>query len=213
MTNANEDGCKRAYRLGKRQEQSDQKREAVLDAAEKLLADGGYLSLTMESLGRESGVSRQTVHNLFGTKAAVLEALFDRLALRGGMERMGQVMRGVLSGAEPRMMLEEYVRVFAGFWSQDRRLLRRIRGIAAFDPEFEAALDARNQRRRMTAPLIVGKLAALRGGIDPANQAHLAAALYAMTSFEYFDVLAEALGDEMQAQEAVVAQVNALLLP
>jgi hypothetical protein len=40
----------------------------------------------------------------------------------------------------------------------------------------------------------------------------LADALYAMTSFEYFDVLVDAVGGEAEATEALVAQLKALLL-
>lgn len=208
------DGSKRMYTLGKRAESSDQRRAEVLKAARKLLETGGYLSLTMELLAQESGVTRQTVHNLFKTKAGVLEALFDQLALRGGMERMGEVMRAGMSGTDAGVMVEGYVRIFAGFWSQDRLLLRRIRGIAAFDPDFETVLEARNQRRRRTAPLVVQRLRALGHASDPQgqDQARMAATLYAMTSFEYFDVLAEAMGNENEAADALVAQVKALLL-
>lgn len=211
MKNENEGGCKRPYALGKRQELSDQRRANILAAARRLLESEGYPGLTMETLARESGVSRQTVHNLFKTKAGVLAALFDELALSGGMDRMGEVMRSVMSGTDAEAMLEEYVRVFTGFWSRDRLLLRRIRGIATFDPEFEAALEGRNQRRRFSAPRVVERLAMLRGS-DDAKNVRLADALYAMTSFEYFDVLADAVGGEAEATEALVAQLKALLL-
>lgn len=211
VKNENEDGYKRLYTLGKRQERSDQRRANILSAARKLLGSAGYPGLTMELLARESGVSRQTVHNLFKTKAGVLEALFDELALSGGMERMGEAMRAVMSGTDAEALLEGYVRVFTGFWSTDRLLLRRIRGIAAFDPEFAAALEGRNQRRRITAPRVVERLAALRGR-NVAKEARLADALYAMTSFEYFDVLADAVGSEAGAADALVAQLKALLL-
>jgi AcrR family transcriptional regulator len=212
VENKNEDGFRRLYTLGKRQELSDQRRVNILAAARKLLESEGYPGLTMELLARESRVSRQTVHNLFKTKAGVLEALFDELALSGGMERMGEVMRTVMSGTDPEAILEGYVRVFAGFWSKDRLLLRRIRGIATFDPDFEAALGARNQRRRFTAPKVVERLTKLRGAPAPAAEVRLAEALYAMTSFEYFDVLADAVGSEAEATEALVAQLKALLL-
>jgi AcrR family transcriptional regulator len=212
VAGTNDDPCKRLYTLGKRQESSDQRRAEILNAAEKLLAAGGYLSLTMELLARETGVTRQTVHNLFKTKAGVLEALFDRLALRGGMERMGEVMRTVMTGNDPVGIVEAYVGIFAGFWRQDRLLLRRIRGIAAFDPDFGAALEARNQRRRVTALMVVRRVAELRGVSAAIAEGETAAALYAMTSFEYFDVLAEALGGEAQAATALTAQVKAALL-
>src|SRR6202453_390911 len=94
-------------------------RAALLRAARSQLEANGYRQLTMGTLARESGVTRQTIHNLFGTKAGVLEALFDQLALDGGMERM----RNVMQQTNTESMLAGFVEVFADFWSRDRLLI------------------------------------------------------------------------------------------
>ncbi len=60
---------------------------------ENILESSGFLHLTMDGLAHKSGVTRQTIHNLFGTKDGVLEALFDQIAMDGGMERMRNVMQ------------------------------------------------------------------------------------------------------------------------
>jgi AcrR family transcriptional regulator len=212
----NEANCKRPYTLGKRAAESEQKRLAVLKAARAQLESGGYLNLTMDLLARESRVTRQTVHNLFKTKAGVLEALFDQLALDGGMMQMATVMREGMRQANAEAMLDGFVRVFTGFWSRDRLLIRRIHGIAAIDPEFGAAVEARNRRRQMAATRVAGLLGQMdrmegmegarvegtRGSEDSARQA---AALYALTSFEFFDALAESLGELQGASETVLA--------
>ncbi len=85
--------CKRPYSSGKRSELSARKRAAILAAARAQLGSNGFLSLTLDSLARDSGVTRQTIHNLFGTKAGLLEALFNQLAVDGGMHRMREVMQ------------------------------------------------------------------------------------------------------------------------
>src|SRR5580704_13006463 len=146
--------CKRPYELGKRREASDRTREAVLSAARELLESGGARDLTMEALARASGVTRQTIHNLFGTRTGVLEALFDRTAADAGMMRMREVM--TTSNSES--MLAAFVGIFAGFWGKDRLLLKRIHGIAAIDPEFGLAVQARNQRRKMAASRVIERL-------------------------------------------------------
>ena len=179
---------KRPYELGKRLEQMDQSRAAILRAARAQLEAGGYRQLTMASLAAESGVTRQTVHNLFGNKAAVLEALFDVIAIDGGMERMREAM--TQSSAEA--MLERFVEIFCRFWAGNRMLLRRIHGIGAIDPDFGAVIEARNQRRLMAATRIVGKI----GGRDTKQRA---ATLAALTSFEFFDALAQDAVDEQRA--------------
>jgi AcrR family transcriptional regulator len=197
--------CKRPYALGRRLELSDEKRAAILAAAKTQLAANGYFQLTMDTLARESGVTRQTIHNLFGTKAEVLEALFDQLALDGGMERM----RNVMQQTNIESMLAGFVEVFADFWSRDRLLIRRIHGIAAIDPEFGAAVEARNRRRRMAAARIVDQLG--DGGRDPAEKTRRIATLYALTSFEFFDALAEGYGNVNEAASSVLVLVRKAL--
>jgi AcrR family transcriptional regulator len=190
--------CKRPYDLGKRLELSDGKRIAILEAARKQLEFNGFLQLTMESLAKESGVTRQTIHNLFGTKSAVLESLFDQLAVAGGLERMREVMQQ----ANPEIMLSTFVEVFTGFWTKDRMLIRRIHGIAAIDPEFGEVVAARNQRRQMAASRIVDRLSKKEGAREEV-QAQQAATLYALTSFEFFDALAESIGNTTTAASLV----------
>jgi AcrR family transcriptional regulator len=191
--------CKRPYDLSGRRALSDRKRLAVLVAVRKQLASQGFLQLTMEGLAREAGITRQTVHNLFGTKTELLEALFDQLAAKGGMRQMSSVMRE----SDPGRMLTAFVHVFCGFWARDRLLLRRIHGIAAIDPEFAHVLAARNQRRWMAATRVVEQQ-----GVEKVRQA--VAKLYALTSFEFFDVLAETCG--MDAIEKVVQEMVATQL-
>jgi AcrR family transcriptional regulator len=187
---------KRGYDLGKRLENMDQTRRFVLQAARQQLEAQGYRQTTMASLAAESGVTRQTIHNLFGSKREVLEALFDTIALEGGMDRM----RDVMAHPDPEAMLQAFVRVFCNFWEKNRVLFRRIHGIGAIDPDFGEIIDARNERRHAAAVRIVKRL---KGSRD-ANEA--AAALTALTSFEFYDALARYVKSGWQA-EAVVLKV------
>jgi AcrR family transcriptional regulator len=201
--------CKRPYLLGKRLELSDHKKMTILMAARKQLASSGFFRLTMDGLAGESGVTRQTVHNLFGTKAGVLEALFDQLAMEGGMERMRHVMQQT-DGAS---MLDAFVEVFTDFWAKDRLLMRRIHGIAAIDPEFGAVVEARNRRRQMAAGRVVDRLSRESSAHDPEDRARKITTLYALTSFEFFDVLVESGGNEKDAAQRVLALVRQSLMP
>lgn len=176
----------------------------ILKAARKQLKSAGFLRLTMDSLAQETGITRQTIHNLFGTKAELLEALFDNLALDAGMQRMREVMQQ----PDPDAILAGFVKIFCDFWTRDRILIRRIHGIAAIDPEFGAAVEARNRRRQGAAARVVDRLAAassqkdmqgrnehVRDGDNDRSQVQKVAALYALTSFEFFDALAESCRD------------------
>jgi AcrR family transcriptional regulator len=151
----------------------------------------------MDGLARESGVTRQTIHNLFGTKEGVLEALFDQIAMDGGMERMRNVMQQTNAEA----MLAGFVEVFTDFWMKDRMLIRRIHGIASIDPELGVAVEPRNRRRQGAAARVVDRLS----GADMKGRAQKVAALYALTSFEFFDALAENYGDEKGAVHVILS--------
>jgi AcrR family transcriptional regulator len=194
MTSRNSEESRRPYELGKRLEQMDQSRAAILRAARAQLEANGFTQMTMSTLAAESGVTRQTVHNLFGTKAAVLEALFDVIALEGGMENMREAM----TQPSPQAMLERFVAVFCHFWSGNRLFLRRIHGIGAIDPEFGAVIEERNRRRLGAATRIVN----LSGVSSDLKQR--AAVLAALTSFEFFDALVGGSVDEHQATAIVL---------
>ncbi|MFI5608430.1 TetR family transcriptional regulator [Amycolatopsis sp. NPDC051903] len=55
-------------------------REALLDAAADLLPDRGHAGLRMADVAARAGVSRQTVYNEFGSKAALAQAVALRTA-------------------------------------------------------------------------------------------------------------------------------------
>lgn len=207
MTTKETSVCKRPYSLGKRLEQSDLKRARILAAARAQLEANGFLRLSLESLARDSGVTRQTVYNLFQNKAGVLEALFDQIALDGGMERM----RGVMQQADPEEVLTSFVEVFCDFWSKHRMLLRRIHGIAAMDPELETAVAARNQRRRRAATRIVEMLDRRTAESNAEYRVQRVATLWALTSFEFFDALAESCGSVQQAAKLLRVVVKKAL--
>src|SRR5580704_1978177 len=189
--------CKRPYELGKRLEQMGRTRAAVLSAAREQLESGGVREFSMESLAKASGVTRQTIYNLFGTRTGVLETLFDQIARDAGMERMREVM----ISSDPGAMLDGFIAVFSNFWGKNRMLLKRIHGIAAIDPEFGEAIRARNQRRQMGATRVIERL---DGGV----RSERIASLVALTSFEFFDALAESLGTVEAAEKQLPALIK-----
>ena len=202
-----EAGRTRGYDLRRRLEAMDRTRRSVLQAARRQLEEQGYRQMTMASLAAESGITRQTIHNLFGSKRGVLEALFDTMALEGGMERMRDVMR---QPADPRAMLRALVPVFCRFWETHRLLFRRILGIGAIDPDFGEILEARNQRRHRIALHIA--MSAMSGR-SRRNAETAAASLAALTSFEFYDELVRYGQSAADAEAAILELALAVLNP
>src|SRR5438132_8607581 len=135
----------RSYRLGQRQAASDQTRTRILAAARTLLmAPDGYSRFSIETVARQADVARMTVYHQFGSKLGLLEALCDSLAASGGMEQIAIAFRQ----AEPLDVLNQYILVFSRFWDADRLVMRRLRALAALDPDFEQVIRTRDERRR-----------------------------------------------------------------
>ncbi|WP_215550110.1 TetR family transcriptional regulator [Amycolatopsis sp. CA-230715] len=76
-------------------------RESLLDAAADLLPGKGYAGLRMADVAARTGVSRQTVYNEFGSKAALVQAVALRInagfldGIRERFEAAGDVRSGI----------------------------------------------------------------------------------------------------------------------
>jgi len=179
----------RPYSLGRRKAAADETRARVVAAARELIvAADGVRGFTIDAVARQAGVARMTVYYQFGSKRGLLEAVFDDLAARGGMQQMATVF----SRADPLEALDALVAVFGRFWASDRLALRRFRALAALDPELEPAVRARDEWRRNGCRVIVGRLAERYGRPPAAATDDAVDVLHTLTSFETFDALAGA---------------------
>jgi AcrR family transcriptional regulator len=198
----------RRYRLGQRQASVEQTRGRIVAAARELLAaPGGFAGFTVDAVAGQAGVARMTVYNQFGSKRGLLEALFDDLAARGLVKRL----HAAFGQAQPRLALAALIAAFGGFWHAERMVIRRIRGLAAIDPDFEQAVQARDERRRDAFRTIVGRLA--QGCNQPSAQAQdeVIDVLHTLTSFETFDNLAGATRSPQDVVPLVCRLADAVL--
>ncbi len=197
----------RPYRLGQRQANTEQTRARILSAARELLMESrGFSGFSLDAVARQADVARMTVYHQFGSKIGLLEALFDFLASHGGMEQLA----GAFQQADPLTALDEYIRVFGRFWSSDRLVTRRIRALAALDPDFEHAVRERDEWRRKGLRVIVGRLAERYG--RPATSLDEAVdMLYTLISFECFDTLAGPARSPEEVSPAVQRLAQAAL--
>jgi AcrR family transcriptional regulator len=194
----------RPYRLGQRQAATTQTRARILAAAQELLAaPDGIAGFTVEAVARQADVSRMTVYYQFGSKAGLLEALFDQLATTG---QLPQGAVAALGQPDPLAALAGYVAAFGRFWAAERLVLRRLRSLAALDPELEQGVRARDARRRKGLELLAGRLADRYGHPPPDALAEAVVVLHMLTSFETFDALA---GPDPSPQD-VAGQVHRL---
>ena len=177
----------RPYRLGQRQASTDQTRARILSAARDLLMSStGFSSFSIDAVARQAEVARMTVYHQFGSKIGLLEALFDSLASQGGMEQLASAFQQ----ADPLAALDQYIQIFGRFWDSDRLVTRRIRGLAALDPDFEQAVHTRDEWRRRGLRVLVGRLAEQNGRPTSSTLDEVVDLLYTLIGFECFDTLA-----------------------
>jgi len=202
----------RPYRLGQRQAAIDETRARVTAAARDLLVSADPGRFSVDAVAQQAGVSRATVYYQFHSKAGLLAALFDALGASGGMAALTDAFQQ----PDPWEALDDFVAVFGRFWSTDRVLHRRLRALAALDPDLDASLRDRQEWRRHGAATLVTRLtsepsapagqasapigqagtptdqagasADQAGGT--AHQADATGLLFILTSFESFDTLA-----------------------
>jgi AcrR family transcriptional regulator len=65
--------------VGRRREHGDTTRQALLDAAETLIADGGPEALSVRAVADAVGTTTRAVYSLFGSKDGLLAALAERV--------------------------------------------------------------------------------------------------------------------------------------
>jgi AcrR family transcriptional regulator len=192
----------RPYRLGQRQAAIDETRARVIGAARELLVCDKPGRFSIEAVAQRADVARATVYYQFRSKLGLLEALFDSVAAAGGMAGLADAF----GRSEPLAALDEYIAVFGRFWGSDRRLHRRLHGLAAVDPDLGAALQARAEWRRRGAATLVSRLTDQQGSPPAELQPDVIDMLFTLTSFDTFDTLAGAA----KTPEAVVPLVQHL---
>jgi len=104
----------RAYNSPQRNAAAAQTRERIVAAAREQLASAdGLRGFSLDAVARAAKVTRLTVYNQFGSRRALLEAVFDDMSARGGLHRL----EVALTEAEPLDGLRQLIAVFAAFFT------------------------------------------------------------------------------------------------
>jgi len=195
----------RPYRMEKREASANKTRQRILEAARQVLAQESEDALSMDTIARRADVSRLTIYYQFKSRPGLLEALYDYLASRGGMQRMPEVFRE----PDPFKALDKLVAVFVTFWSSDQVVIRRLRAMAALDSEIREGLQSRDARRHHIAREILKRMAA--GEKAKHSDEHVAATadlIATLTGFATYDALATAGHSDKEIIAIIVRLVH-----
>ena len=173
----------RPYTPLERQRAVDAGRDRILDAARELLQRGDIGAFSLEAVAQRAGITRMTVYNQFGSKAGLLEELFDQLVTRGAFSEMPKVFMQ----KDPGDAFDVFVAILGRFYTENRPALARMRAAAGSDPDLDVAMRKRNERRRRGIETIVQRLRARRATVPDGE---LVQTLDVLLTFSTFDALA-----------------------
>jgi AcrR family transcriptional regulator len=158
-------------------------RDRVIEAAaRRLREDASIASFSLDHVAKAAGVTRLTVYHQFGSRRALLEAVFDEIARQGGLAGIA----GAMAIPDPRAALDALIEIFCAFWRRDPAI-GRLHDAMATDPEFATALIERNERRREALTVLVERIA---GNAAPHRSRQDAVdIIFALTSYPMFAML------------------------
>ena len=171
---------RRPYRSDVRAAAADETRARIVAASHRLLSGGrDRPAFSIDAVAREAGVTRLTVYNQFESRRGLLEAVFDDMAMQGGLFELPNVM----TETDPLRALRRVVAVFCHFWAAHGSAYLTLSALTKLDEEIGAALKQRTERRRRVLTTLVGRLPAVE------DRDSLVDVLFVLTSFETFDAL------------------------
>jgi AcrR family transcriptional regulator len=92
-------------------------RDRILTAAKHLMSAVGYENVTNEAVCREADVSEAQLTKYFGTKEALLEAIFEQ-----GWGRLRMQMPMLQTAQAPKRRLKMLLRLFIRLFKEDKQL-------------------------------------------------------------------------------------------
>jgi AcrR family transcriptional regulator len=168
----------RPYQLRRRATAMGERRARIIAAAREELVAGRRF--TLEAVADRAEVSRVTVYSQFGDRDALLEAVYDDLAVSGGLLRIPEAF----AAADRDAALETIVNVFCHFYTVHREVVRRLNALAVVSSGERSGVGERNARRRQILVALLN-----RSGVADERLVDM---LQALTSFGFVDELAGA---------------------
>ena len=193
---------KRTYKSNLRDSAANATRARILKAAHDVLANR-RVAFSLESVAKRAGVTRLTIYNQFKTKQGLLDAVFDDMAARGGLDQL----KTVFATPDPKAALKSFVSIFCGFWATHRTLMPRFMAALA-DPDVAENLRERRERKRSGLTVLVGRL---MPQADTQVARELVDVLHALTNSEFFQMLAIPDRSSADVERLIQDQVEAAL--
>jgi AcrR family transcriptional regulator len=200
----------RAYSSPSRDQQADETRTRIVDAARSLFLAQGFDGTTIDAIAREAGVAAPTVYAAFRSKRGLVAEILDRA-------RMGPSYTELVKAAHAEVEPEAKVRCTAAIARQvfdaERSEMDLLRGAGVVSPEFGD--EERERNRYIGQKRLVDFLSAagrLHEGLDSATARDV---LYALTCRDLYRQLVVVRGWSSSKYESWLGQtlVTSLVTP
>ena len=181
---------KRHYDSSGRQAQARRTQQAILDAAERQLLQGGYATTTIAAIAAEAGVSVETIYKAFGGKPGLVRAIYERgLTGREAISAFERSDAMREHETDPRTIMRNWGALTSEVSSVVSPIVRLVRAAAASDPDMAALLHASNDIREERAhhhARFLKQRGYLRDGVTLAQATDI---LWTCTSDELYELL------------------------
>jgi AcrR family transcriptional regulator len=176
----------RRYEQRLRAEEAEKTRSRIVDAVLERLRAAPSEPVSIEQIAEMAGVARSTVYAIFGSRAALFDAVGAELQERTGYERLVEASHH----PDARVALRGGLRAASAMLAAERDIRRALHSMAQLDQEAVGGAVERWEEERAAA---MARVAAqlheqghLRAGVsvEEANDV-----LWVITSFESFDLL------------------------
>jgi AcrR family transcriptional regulator len=180
-----------------RDEQARRTRRAIVTAAHDLFLAQGYAATTIDGIAEAAHVSRRTVFNSVGGKAALLKLALD-WAIVGDDEPIAladrPAIKAILAESDPRQALLLWVRTVTDVAARTSPLGEVLIAAADIDPAAAQLLAEASRNRRLGASVFIRYLATLDGLAVGMTEQRAAELCWALTDGHLYRLLVAQCG-------------------
>lgn len=180
----------RKYSSPIRKRQAKQTRTNILDAAQRLFLERGYVKTTVEAIAQEAGVATQTIYSAFRSKNGIMAKLLDRASATERVFKLHDRLFELTDSYETLKITAQLVFQIHGSQSP---VLNQLRGAGVPNPQLTRALKDlrcanRDRQEAYVRFLFSGRL---KEGMDMRVASDL---FWCLTSRSVYSMLVEECG-------------------
>jgi AcrR family transcriptional regulator len=170
----------RDYRSPRREEQAEQTRRRIEDAARRLFLGKGFEATTIQAIARKAGVATPTVYSIFKSKRGIVEGLIERAVFTPAYTAL---VHEALESDDPYARMHYVARIARGIFDSLRGQSELMRGASAIAPSLMR--EKERMRFERQAPMVdyLVRKKALRAGLNSTAARDI---LWTLTSSEIY---------------------------